>query len=144
MKYIQSFMLSAGNYGCYALQIVQLAREIKPELKIDDLSALTAGINSGCIEFNEDDYKDEDNFFVKDPASFLGVLTGKSWKVRKMPADYQVKPGEYAIEFWAKNDKNAAIGIGHFDRPTYHTLQSSYTLAMGKCYSKRIFSQRVI
>lgn len=136
--YSQSFYLAAGNYGCYALQLVNLAREYTGE-PLDDTTALLMGIHAAYITFNFADYTNGDNFYVQNPTGFLKLLTGKKWVVRKEDGDYKLKKGEYAINFWAKTAANAEKGVGHFDTETYHTLQNSQTIAKGKIYSKRVF-----
>lgn len=138
-EYMQSFMLSAGKYGCYALQIIGIAH--KCGVKINDMYALVRGIQEGYIDFNPDNYEDSSNFFVRHPDDFLSLLTKEKWTMQREGAAYKAKPGEYVINFWAKNDVNNAKGEGHFDASDYHTLQHSYTIEQGKVYSKRVFKR---
>lgn len=138
MFYAQSFYLSVGNYGCYALQLVNLARTYTGE-PLDDTTALLTGIHAGYLTFDFANYSNQEAFYVQDPCGFLKLLTGKSWTVRKTSASYKLKEGEYAINFYAKSKADADKGIGHFDVETYHTLQNSQTIAKGKIYSKRVF-----
>lgn len=138
-KHTQSFMLSAGRYACYALQIVHIAQSLG--IKVNELDALEDGILKGYIYFNEANYEDDGNFFVNDPAGFLSFLTGMKWTMRREGNTYKAKDGEYVINFWAKNDVNNAKGIGHFDAPDCHTLQNSVTVQVGKVYSTRVFKR---
>lgn len=138
-EYIQSFMLSAGNYGCYALQIIHIAH--KSGVKINEMYALVRGIQEGYINFNPDDYNGKNNWFVREPIKFLEMLTGEGWTMRREGAKYKAKDGEHVINFWAKNDANNAKGEGHFDAADYHTLQHSYTIEQGKIYSTRVFKR---
>ena len=139
-------MAAAGEYACYALCIIEIAKEeertngINPE-HISYLEALVSGIEKGFIFFDEKKYDSDKNFFVRDPGAFLGYLTGKKWNVRYKSATYEPASGEYAVEFWAWSAIRAQNGIGHFCRPGKNTLQYSKSVADGKCYSKRIFSR---
>lgn len=143
MEFLQSFMLSAGNYSCYALQVINIARKFLKKYntgkEINSFNALIMGVERGFITFNKGNYSDDDNFFVKDPTGFLEALTGRKWSLRRVDANYIEKADEYAVNFWAKSKANADKGIGHFDAPDYHTLQYSVTMRVGKIYSRRIF-----
>lgn len=144
--HMQSFYLSAGKNGCYALCIIELAKKIIAErgfntLIINEQDALIRGIESGYISFNLDDFADSNNFFVKDPAKFLGVLVGENYTVTVQNGDYICRADEFEIDFWALNEINAKKGIGHFTLPGKNTLQSSNTVKCGFVYSKRIFKK---
>lgn len=146
IDYSQSFYLAAGKNACYALCIIDIARdwyreEAKADLGMDDVSALLIGINSGCIDFREDDYLWNGNFYVANPSRFLSLLTGLNWIVTKEKADYKCAPGEQEVQFWALDQKKADLGEGHFIRPGKNTLQQSLTVEKGQCYSKRIFKK---
>lgn len=65
-KHTQSFMLAAGRYACYALQIVHIAQSLG--VNVGELDALEDGILKGYIAFNEANYEDSNNFFVEKPA----------------------------------------------------------------------------
>lgn len=138
-KHTQSFMLAAGRYACYALQIVHIARSLG--VNVNELDALEDGILKGFIRFNEANYEDGNNFFVNAPAEFLSFLTGIKWTMRREGNTYKAKTGEHVINFWAKNDANNAKGEGHFDTPDCHTLQNSVTVRVGKVYSTRVFTR---
>lgn len=140
MDFPQSFFKSAGESACYALQIAHVAG-LARGLDWNPADALEIAVNKGFVDFNRADYSDPNNFFVRDPAGLMSALAGGKWEVRFEGADYEPKPGEYAVEFWAKAPGDAAIGRGHFDRPDYHTLQRSETTRVGRCYSKRIFKR---
>lgn len=138
MKYEQSFCKAIGEYGCYALCIINIAEKVNGR-KLITLDALEAGINGGYIEWHEENYAHRDNFYVINPAGFLGILTGKRWSVRKEAEDILYKPGpdEYVVERWERN------GYGHFARTRdgYNSLQDSKCVTLGRCASLRIFKK---
>lgn len=141
----QSFMLSAGKYGCYALCIVDIAREVLDDMGdnpalINDYDAIAGGCDHGYIDFDEDNYDSINNFYVRDPAGFLEYLTGCKFTVRHEKPSYKVQGYEYEVEFWAIDEVQGKRGVGHFIRPGKNTLAFSNTVARGSRYSKRIFT----
>lgn len=137
MKYIQSFCKSIGEYGCYALCIINIAEQImgKP---YDTLGVLEEAIKKGYIEWHEENYNHRDNFYVVRPADFLGMLVGGKWDVRKeTDILYKPKENEYIVERWERN------GFGHFARTRdgFNSLQDSKCVTLGKCASLRIFKK---
>ena len=146
MDYIQSFFKSAGANACYALSLIDIARDVTKERKIiafsvNEEEALIYGIEKGYIDFNKNNYDDTHNFYVKRPDLFMEAMTGSKWSVRIEGPDYKCQEEEYEILFWALNDENAKKGIGHFTRPGKNSLQTSNTVKNGKVYSKRIFKK---
>lgn len=142
-KYIQSFFSSAGKNGCNALCIIGLANDYlksKNEGCWNEIDALADGIERKYIDFNQNNYDDDNNFYVRDGAGFLSYLTGRTWTMRKEDAEYQLKQNEYEILFWSLSDQNSIRGIGHFTLPGRNTLQNSKTVSQGKVYSKRVYS----
>jgi len=133
---IQSFLLTAGESACYALDIVQLA-EIFTGVKRDLIDTLEQAIDKRYIKFNYHDYDDDDNFFVMNPAGMLSWLTGKVWTVTKEGADYKAKEGELEVDRWER--KKTGITLGHFRLPNWDSLYSSVTVKIGTLVSKRIF-----
>lgn len=147
MKYPQSFMKAVGEYGCYALCIINIAEQIKGS-KYDVLGVLEEGIRQtykddkgvehGYIEFHEENYNHPDNFYVNRPDLFLGMLVGGNWSVRK-ESDilYKPQPGEYVVERWERN------GFGHFARTKegFNSLQDSKCVTLGKLASLRVFKR---
>lgn len=91
----------------------------------------------GYIKFNWSDYDNKDNFFVVAPDKFLEYLTGKKWTVEWQNSNYQLKDGEFSIEYW-KSDK---CKDGHFCMTKYgfNTLQNSLNVNDGKITSIRVF-----
>ncbi len=145
-EYMQSFYKAAGNYSCYALTIINLAKKIikskgANQAFINEQEALIFGIEQGFIHFDEKNYDDYDNFTVYKPAEFLSFLTGDKFSVRFESAKYKCQKDEYEILFWALNDGYCQKGIGHFTLPGENTLQFSKTVEKGKVYSKRIFKK---
>ena len=137
MKYEQSFCKAIGEYGCYALCIINIAEEITQE-KYDKLRMIEIGIERGMIEWHEDNYAHKDNLYVIKPASFLSLLTGRQFTVRKeTDILYKPKADEYIVERWERN------GYGHFARTRdgYNSLQDSKCVTLGKLASLRVFKQ---
>lgn len=135
-EYFQSFCESIGNFACYALCIIDIAKKIN-KCEIDEIQALKAGINKGFIKFNFDDYSDNDNFYVINPDKFLQLLTNKLFTVTKENSDYKIKENEYAVEFWSRNS------FGHFARvyDNFNSLQKSNCVNCGEIKSYRIFRE---
>ncbi len=138
---IQQFMGAIGGAGCYALCLVDVAMEFAAEngspCYPDIIANLYAGCDLGFIYFNKDDPVDDGNMYVKDPAAFLSLLTGKAWQVRKeYDLSYVPKAGEYVI----KRYERTATGrtIGHFERDEFHPIRNSLTVMQGKPVSLRI------
>ena len=141
VKAIQSFFKSAWDYSCYADCIIKLAANINGvDLTLQEIGyAMDRGIDRKFIYFNQMDYSDKDNFYVKDPAAFLGLLTGKRFTVEKVPGSYKAKKGEYEVDFMALTKENAAKNIGHFVLPGWDPIQGSKTGRDGFVHTKRIF-----
>ena len=137
MKYEQSFMKAIGEWGCYALCIINIAEEVTG-LRYNILQELEEGIDKGYIYFNKNNYQDPKNFDIDEPALFLSMLTGTRWSVRK-ESDilYKPKKDEYIVERWERN------GYGHFARTKagYNSLQDSKCVTLGKLASLRVFKQ---
>ena len=138
MKYEQSFCKAVGEYGCYALCIINIAEEHKG-LHYNILKTIEEGIRQGLIEWHEDNYEHKDNLYVKDAAAFLGMITGEKWSLRHEYDNvlYKPKEGEYIVEKWERN------GYGHFARTKagYNSLQDSKCVKLGKLASLRIFKR---
>lgn len=137
MKYEQSFMKAVGEWGCYALCIIDIAKEVTG-LQYDILGKLVEGIDKDYIKFNWNNYYDPANFDVDYPDRFLEMLTGRKWSVRKeSDVMYKCQPGEYRVERWERN------GYGHFARTRdgYNSLQDSKCVTLGKLASLRIFKE---
>lgn len=135
MRYFQSFCKSIGNYACYLLCLIDVAKEYSGK-NFDKIEAIQEAIEKDCVYFNEDDYDDPDNFYVRNPAMVLRYLTGKVWIVTKEPADYKPKKGDYVIEYWSLNGGKS----GHFARikKGFNSLQNSVNVNKGKIHSYRV------
>lgn len=136
---MQDFFFSAYKYSCYALCIIDIAEEIIGR-KLDIVDSLLSGIENGYICFNFDNYKDEDNFFVRKPHLFLGMLTNKKFDVRMEKANYEPKNNEYMCEFYSAN--NGASG--HFTRlkqRNFNSLCYSNSVNKGVIISTRVFRE---
>jgi hypothetical protein len=140
---VQTFFKSAWDYSCYADCIIRLAAEINGNgITLGDVGrALDIGIDRKYIYFNEDDYSDRDNFWVKDPAGFLGALTGRRFLVEKVRGNYVCGKNEYEILFMTLSVENGKKNIGHFVLPDWDPVQDSNTRRNGFVWSKRIFRE---
>lgn len=140
---IQSFFRSAGEYSCYADCIIRLAAGINGvQLTLQDVGkALDVGIDRGFVKYNMRDSADSDNFYVTDPAGFLGALTGKRWTVRKERGDYVRGKGELEVDFKVLSEANARRNVGHFVLPGWDPIQNSNTGRNGFVWTKRIFKE---
>jgi hypothetical protein len=136
---IQTLLAEAGEAGCYALDIIEIAERELMETgeKINLADALYLGIDRGFIYYNEKDINDNDNFFVKDPAAFLGAVAGGQWEVKKAEADYIPAKGEYVVDRWERVKTGETAG--HFRLPDWDSLSGSMTVKYGRIVSKRVF-----
>jgi hypothetical protein len=136
---IQTLLRLAGESGCYALDIMEIAgRERKRGgVHLDPIEALYLGIENGCIYYNEKDPNDNNNFFVEDPGAFLAMLAGGRWTVEKAGPDYVPAPEEYVVDRWERVKTGTVIG--HFRLPDWDSLHDSQTVRYGKIVSRRVF-----
>jgi hypothetical protein len=134
---IQTLLAEAGEAGCYALDIIEIAERELNNGKINLADALYLGIDRGFIYYNAKDTDDNDNFFVKDPAAFMGALAGGVFEVKKAEADYIPAKGEYVVDRWERVKTGETTG--HFRLPDWDSLIGSMTVRFGKIVSKRVF-----
>ena len=137
MKYEQSFMKAIGEWGCYALCIINIAEEITG-CHCNVLLEIEEGINKGYISWNKNNYYDPKNLDILRPDLFLQMLVGGKWEVREEnDIMYKCKDNEYRVERWERN------GYGHFARTRegYNSLQDSKCVKLGKLVSLRIFKK---
>ena len=137
MKYQQSFAKAIGEWGCYALCIINIAEQILG-YKINPVTAMEEAIEKGYISWNENNYLDPKNFDVDRPDLFLSMLTGLKFTVRKESNIlYKPQEGEYIVEKWERN------GYGHFARTRdgYNSLQDSKCVKLGTLASLRVFKE---
>ena len=119
--------LILGDGGCYFISIICLGESISGE-EVDDIRMYDIALSKKWIE------KD---CYVRYPDSILSYITGKKWKVRKEPADYIPKAGEFVIERWEW--KQTMKTLSHFKLPNYDPYGDSETVKNGNLVSKRIF-----
>jgi hypothetical protein len=133
---IQTFFGEAGEAGCYAFDIAEIAERVIG-IDLDPVKAIYRGIERGYIHYNEKDPNDNDNFFVENPPAFLAMLAGEKWTVEKTGPDYRPKPGEYVVDRWER--VRTGTVIGHFRLPDWDSITNSQTVKYGKIVSKRVF-----
>lgn len=132
---IQTFLQEAGESGCYALCLIDVACEyLQTELNV--IEALKLGVDKGCIYYNDVNPNDNDNFYVSNPATWLYYMTSKHWEVTKGPAFYKAKKNEFIINRWERRKTGSVIA--HFDRETFHPLMDSQTVKYGEIASTRV------
>lgn len=135
---IQTLMAEAGESACYALCIAEIAERVTGNT-IEPINAFEKAFDRGYIYYNARDSYDNDNFFVKDPVSFLSMLTGKKWHISRCPANYESSPGEYVVDCWQREATGKTIT--HFRLADWDPLTTSLTVKNGKIASKRVFRQ---
>jgi hypothetical protein len=135
-KGIQTLLGEAGEAGCYAFDIIEIAERIGGR-EINLVSALYRGIEQGYIHYNEKDKNDNDNFFVENPPAFLAMLAGGKWTVEKTGPSYHPAAGEYVVDRWERLKTGTVIG--HFRLPDWDSIDDSQTVKYGKIVSKRVF-----
>lgn len=81
---IQDFFTSLGNNSCYVLALIEAGMRIKSEKGIDlFFQNLERAIDSRYIFFDEKNYLNGNNFFVKDAEKLLSDIFGGKWQVVK-------------------------------------------------------------
>jgi hypothetical protein len=133
---IQTFLAEAGESACYALDIIKIA-EIFSRRDFDPLVALQRGIETGFIAYDPQNPNDNNNFYVKDPASYLGMLTGELWTVTKEYPDYKPMLTDWIVERWERT--RGQVTTSHFRLPDWDSLLDSQTVKYGKIASLRVF-----
>ena len=135
IKYIQSFCESLGNYGCYFFCLIDIAKRVTGR-EYNVIEVAEYCIKQHWIEFNFNNYKDSNNFFIQNPTIILEYLTGLDWSVKKETASYKKMDGDYIVELWLAPGYD-----GHFARleSDYNSLQRSFNIEKGKIVSYRVF-----
>ena len=135
---VQDLLSSAGDNACYLLQLFSVCEE-HTKRYVPVLSSIIHCINAGDVSFNEDNFKDPNNFFVQDATAVIKRVTGLSCVVRKeYELSYKPKQNEYVIDHWFDNSRGKEYF--HFNSTILDTLQKSQTARNGKIISKRIVS----
>jgi hypothetical protein len=135
-KGTQDFLYEMWEAACYALCIIQMAED-RIMKNIDMLGAIEDAIDAGYIYFNRANHADNNNFFVKDPAAFLSLLTNEKWTVRHEPSSYVPTAKELVVERWER--RRTGQTIGHFKLPYWDSLDDSQTVKYGTLVSYRVF-----
>ena len=134
---IQTFFQEAGEAACYALCIAKVAERITGCFN-NPLDSLLYGITRKFIYYNWDNPDDPDNFYVKEPDKFLGLLTGKLAMVRKTDdVNYRPASNEYIVERWER--PTPKMVYSHFRLSDWDSLHNSQTVKYGKLVSLRVF-----
>lgn len=82
--WIQDFFVSLGRNSCYVLALIEAGMRIKGEKGIDlFFQNLERAIDSRYIFFDEKNYLNGNNFFVKDAEKLLSDIFGGKWQVVK-------------------------------------------------------------
>ena len=135
---IQTFLNEAGESGCYALCLIDVAEEYTGK-DMDIVRCLLDGVKSGAIQYRWNDAGFADNMYVSYPALFLEQMTGKKWSVthgEAYLADQKPPAGTYVINRWER--KATGRTTGHFERNRFHPVENSLTVSQGKLVSTRI------
>lgn len=131
----QIFMQEAGQSGCYAICLVEVASEFLG-YNLPLYESLKIGTDKKDIYYNDKNANDPDNFFVQYPETFLFHLTGRHWRVTKENSDYRLQKNEWKINRWERKATGATYG--HFDMENFHPISNSLTCKLGKIVSTRI------
>lgn len=111
-----------------------MAEEYLNSIFEDKIKIIEKIIKTGYVDFNWNNYNDDNNFYVKNPAGVLELLTGKKWSVTKELPSYKKEKREYLIEYWYK------APYGHFARTkkSFNSLQTSNCVKNGVLHSYRV------
>lgn len=133
---MQNLAYSLGSTGCYTLCLIDVAEEYSGK-KIDILAVVEDAISKGYIYYNWENWNDPDNFFVKQPALFLEMLTGKKWTVsHDLAGKEKRKENEYIIRRY--ECKQTGTTKAHFERDVFKPYLNSRTVRYGEEVSTRV------
>lgn len=142
---MQDFLGEIGESGCYALCLLDVAEEYltieqKKNLKVDYIGLLLKACEKGVITYDFSNKNNPDNFYVQYPAQFLEMVTGKKWEVTHEPAYYWIDASRYGKEFKINRWELKSCGktTAHFERDSFHPIEDSRTVKLGKIVSTRI------
>ena len=129
---IQRLFSTIGDYGCFALCIVEAGQPgCPPRTAIDMI------IRGQLLK-----YLDAEISVLKQEL-FMELCAGGQWNYEKKPAFYVPAKDETCIEQWAytnpKSGYHEHFALRRPDGTLFDTLGNSETLKQGKCISKRIF-----
>lgn len=135
---VQDFCACIGDAACYAIQLIAVAEDMMKR-PFPLITSLVRGIQAGCIEFNQKDKNDPDNFYVSDAEEFLRLLTGLHVMVRKVEGNtYIPKSNEWVIDNW--KDESRGKLYYHFRSKHFDSLSNSQTVKFGYITSQRVVS----
>lgn len=136
----QTFCEEFGKYGCYLNCLMVLGfRHSKyiMQPQEDFFSLVAKFIDKGWVHYGG--RGDKDNFFVKDPVSILGYMTGKVFsvcKVSEFPRRCEAESDLEVLYYYNEKTKQ-----GHFRLADFDGLENSITVRDGKIQSKRVFKE---
>ena len=143
---IQSFCGEIKESACYALSLLDVAREYNHKYnnaKTFDLlellyMACSSTDKTGVIYYNRDNLNDNNNFYVQRPEELLKMATGKEWKVvKEYNTRYHVQnKKEYIINYYERECTGHVTG--HFEREKFHPIKNSLTVKYGSLKSLRV------
>jgi hypothetical protein len=146
---IQTLFGEAGEAACYAFDIIEIAERVSGKA-LDPVDAFYQGADRGYIHYDAQNSNDNDNFYVNDPAAFLGLLTGRKWTVAKTTPikdgwqyengkPYVPLPGDFLVDRWERVRTGAIVA--HFRLPDWDSLVNSQTVQFGRIASRRVFRE---
>lgn len=141
---IQQFMGECHEAACCALCLIDIAQEYRyqhkekyPEPDLDVMKCLYNAVDRGFIYFNENDLNDNNNMYVKHPAEWLELMTGKKWTYRHEEPLYRQKKNEYVMQRYER--KRTGYTVGHFQRDkVFEPIKDSVTVKYGVLVSTRV------
>lgn len=130
---IQDFFISLGNNSCYVLALIEAGMRIKGEKGIDlFFQNLERAIDSRYIFFDEKNYLNGNNFFVKDAENLLRDIFGGKWQVVKTYSEYHTSDFENIIVY------SDEYGNKHFRLADWDSVKKSLIAKKGFIDSYRI------
>lgn len=133
--YIQDFFTSLGNNSCYVLALIEAGMRIRKEIGVDlFFQNLERAIDSKHIFFDEKNYLNVSNFYVKDAEKLLSDIFGGKWQVLKSQVNMSKfsKDTEYIAVF------SDEYGNNHFRLADWDSVKKSVIVKKGFIDSYRI------
>lgn len=142
---IQQFMGECHEAACCALCIIDIAQEYRYKHRdvyhspdLDVIRCMYQAVERGFIYFNENDLNDNNNMYVKNPAEWLELMTGKKWTYRHEEPFYKPRnEREYVMQRYER--KRTGATSGHFQRDRiFEPIRNSVTVKYGALVSTRV------